>query len=300
MFSRKPMVLKINQKSLFSIMAITVIMFGLVFPGGASAAFVHDGILTTPGEYANSFETEWYNDHSTLAFPLGGGQTTTVRWENTGSEFRLYVQAPLSAKNMIWGNFFDLSTNPGNEAEALQYYQAWCSPNDGNPAAKDGSNCDHHDDGFDAANASDPTHPEKTFIEKILSDDFKTMVDSESIRIDGTDFKLKDTKEPATKNGALAYSSLTYIFDNNGTGELFDGCDEDGCGALNTPMSLEMVFSDASEGEALKNWLANPENDLLFHLSPERGSVIPVPAAFWLFGSGLLGLVVIARRKKNA
>ncbi|MGB5716088.1 MAG: VPLPA-CTERM sorting domain-containing protein [Gammaproteobacteria bacterium] len=27
---------------------------------------------------------------------------------------------------------------------------------------------------------------------------------------------------------------------------------------------------------------------------------VPLPAAFWLFGSGLLGLVGIARRKKAA
>ena len=31
-----------------------------------------------------------------------------------------------------------------------------------------------------------------------------------------------------------------------------------------------------------------------------KGSVVPVPAAVWLFGSGLLGLVGIARRKKAA
>ena len=281
---------KMTQKSLPSIMAITVTMFGLVFPGVASAAFVHDGILTTPGEYANSFETEWYNDHWTIAFPEGGGQTTTVRWENTGSEFRLYMQAPLSVKNMVWGNYFDLSANPGNEAEALLYYQAWCSPNDGNPAALDGSNCDHHDKGFD------------TFTGDIATGGFKTMVDSEkvSIELGGLDFKLKDTDDPEILNDALVYSSLTYIFNNNGTGELFDGCDEDGCGALNTPMSFEMVFSDPGKGEALKNWLANPDNDLLFHMSPERGAVMPVPAAVWLFGSGLLGLIGIARRKKTA
>ena len=29
-------------------------------------------------------------------------------------------------------------------------------------------------------------------------------------------------------------------------------------------------------------------------------STVPVPAAVWLFGSGLLGLVGIARRKKKA
>lgn len=33
---------------------------------------------------------------------------------------------------------------------------------------------------------------------------------------------------------------------------------------------------------------------------PEPAAVVPVPAAVWLFGSGLLGLVGIARRKKKA
>jgi hypothetical protein len=29
-------------------------------------------------------------------------------------------------------------------------------------------------------------------------------------------------------------------------------------------------------------------------------SAVPVPAAFWLFGSGLIGLIGVARRKKAA
>jgi hypothetical protein len=33
---------------------------------------------------------------------------------------------------------------------------------------------------------------------------------------------------------------------------------------------------------------------------PDDVVVVPVPAAVWLFGSGLLGLVGIARRKKKA
>ena len=32
----------------------------------------------------------------------------------------------------------------------------------------------------------------------------------------------------------------------------------------------------------------------------EQQTVVPVPAAVWLFGSGLLGLVGMARRKKAA
>ncbi|MEA3242882.1 MAG: VPLPA-CTERM sorting domain-containing protein [Pseudomonadota bacterium] len=35
----------------------------------------------------------------------------------------------------------------------------------------------------------------------------------------------------------------------------------------------------------------------MIDLSATASSVVPIPAAVWLFGSGLLGLVGIARRK---
>jgi hypothetical protein len=34
--------------------------------------------------------------------------------------------------------------------------------------------------------------------------------------------------------------------------------------------------------------------------NPGAWSVVPIPAAVWLFGSGLLGLIGVARRRKNA
>jgi hypothetical protein len=142
-------------KSRTFVSGMAVIM-ALVIPGTASAAYMHDGIISA-GEYANSFTTEWYNDHQSLKFALGGGQTTTVWWEETADEFRLGTEAPITVKNMIWGDFV---SSAAGESEALLYYQAWCSPNDGNPAALYGSNCSHHNDGFDAANAKDPAKPE--------------------------------------------------------------------------------------------------------------------------------------------
>ena len=47
------------------------------------------------------------------------------------------------------------------------------------------------------------------------------------------------------------------------------------------------------------NWTASTPGDyvrVLTDFSP--GAVVPVPAAVWLFGSGLIGLIGIARRKK--
>jgi len=42
-------------------------------------------------------------------------------------------------------------------------------------------------------------------------------------------------------------------------------------------------------------------NDLTdyFYIRSADATVVPVPAAIWLFGSGLIGLVGIARRKKS-
>jgi hypothetical protein len=36
------------------------------------------------------------------------------------------------------------------------------------------------------------------------------------------------------------------------------------------------------------------------YMAPGAVSAVPVPAAVWLFASGLLGLVGIARRRKTA
>ena len=50
--------------------------------------------------------------------------------------------------------------------------------------------------------------------------------------------------------------------------------------------------------------LASPSGNLVIVIADavrfERLSAIPIPAAVWLFGSGLLGLVSMARRKKTS
>jgi hypothetical protein len=54
-------------------------------------------------------------------------------------------------------------------------------------------------------------------------------------------------------------------------------------------------FNDSSEGAGLKT-------GTIFAWAVQTGDVaaVPVPTAVWLFGSGLLGLVGVARRKKVA
>lgn len=55
-------------------------------------------------------------------------------------------------------------------------------------------------------------------------------------------------------------------------------------GAANSSIGIHMIF-DLSAGDKVTF-------DTLFDVTP-----VPVPAAVWLFGSGLLGLVAVARRK---
>ena len=300
MYKNTPTDLKRSPKIPASVIAAAVFTLGLAFSGAASAAYVHDGIIVNGvDEYDNSFTTEWYNDHETLQFPEGGGQTTTVWWTNTVSETRIGLEAPLEVKNMIWGDYLSDATFPSEAYdEAILYYQSWCSPNDGNPAALNGSNCAHHDDGFDPAHTADVAHPEKTFLANIASADFKTMVDSEKVEIMGKDFKLIDSENGAySKEGASVITSLTYILDD-ANDALFPNCDSSSCDAVGTSMSYEMLFADAAIGQSFIDWLIDSDNDLLFHMSPERGgiAVIPVPAAFWLFGTALIGFIGISRR----
>jgi hypothetical protein len=51
--------------------------------------------------------------------------------------------------------------------------------------------------------------------------------------------------------------------------------------------------------EGFATWTLNADSSFVY-MAPDAVSAVPVPAAVWLFGSGLLGLVGISRRKKLA
>lgn len=67
------------------------------------------------------------------------------------------------------------------------------------------------------------------------------------------------------------------------------------------PFSTDPRHSDGYSGIAMDNgpFLLHNANFDIYTVT-FKGEVVPVPAAVWLFGSGLLGLVGVARRKKTA
>jgi len=74
-----------------------------------------------------------------------------------------------------------------------------------------------------------------------------------------------------------------------------------------TPFDLAFLFAVQSSGGVIANGMNTALIDFTlpagYTLTSELGwtspAVVPEPAAVWLFGSGLLGLVGVARRKKS-
>jgi hypothetical protein len=91
--------------------------------------------------------------------------------------------------------------------------------------------------------------------------------------------------------GALSLLGLTVILNEQVSN----------CGVVSCDMmvnALRLSFNNFAMDTALLN------GEIIFgHADASlvtQPSVVPVPAAAWLFGSGLLGLVGVARRRSNA
>ena len=98
------------------------------------------------------------------------------------------------------------------------------------------------------------------------------------------------------------YSCNVGSFQYDGAGNFTDEADPKNFGNKNRLPSFSFTLLGYNEAD----FIANADGYLFAtHVYPDTGptgfaygGVVPVPAAVWLFGSGLLGLVGVARRRR--
>jgi len=237
------------------IAALGLMAFSLV-PGLAMAAGLSVDGIKSVNEYSMSFDASWKNGHKTeFSIYNPDPQKTTLWYDTDGDQFKLFMEVPIYAKNMIWSNDQSGLTS----TDVAEYNEHYTS---------------HHED----LTKSKMDYRWATHSEKV--ENFGQ----------GGESHLQDA---ATSTYA---SSLTYLLGNN-------TCSKTKCLERDQTMSFEYLFTLAA-GNAIKT--AIEKNGLVYHLSSERRAgytpppEIPVPAAFWLFGTAIFGLIGMRRKAKLA
>lgn len=234
-----------------------------------AGSFQLDGIKTGADAYTESFSSGWYDGHGQdkSAYKISGSQQTTVHYgkgtdaAGDATEYSwLFLEVPLYAKNMIWGKDIFTAQDKADYGDKDFDFSGATGSEKVKFGAKDGD-------------------PDKFGIELDLAGDFK----DESI------FTVVGFRD-----------SVDWLL---GAGSAECGSDPDAptknCEARNRTMSFEVKLAalDDAGFNALKS--AIQTSKLEFHLSPERiaaVSQVPLPAAFWLFGSALIGFIGFSRR----
>jgi len=131
--------------------------------------------------------------------------------------------------------------------------------------------------------------------------------DSESAMLSNlgiTVTELAKVDWPATSNDGLELSGLIFNDDNEPTSGQWDYAGMGIVGYLVVkagPNFAVYEYNDVITGNMPNTGLwdtSDLSNKGMSHITAYQASVVPVPAAIWLFGSGLIGLVGFTRRKK--
>ncbi|MBC8372975.1 MAG: PEP-CTERM sorting domain-containing protein [Planctomycetes bacterium] len=266
----KSMTSVINRNA--TVLGIIVLLALLFMSGSASAGIVLDGVYGPSDTYSNSKEIEWFNGHKTDESIYDNQPKTTMRYGNDNGYFFLYVEAPLYAKNMIWQNL-DWKNN---------YPLPNTDPTTGLTEADVASYRIHHE-----------THHKPGDMKL----DFGGATGSEKMELfdrNGNNIFTADLAGDADNQFGLVgfMDSVDYLFDNG-------MATEDLSLNRDTKMSLEFKFAGPAYSELL-DYIEDPNGSVraAFHLSPERGLLVPEPATMLLLAAGIP--LFLKRRRRYA
>ncbi|MEE8542003.1 MAG: hypothetical protein V3S66_10110, partial [Desulfobacterales bacterium] len=123
--------------------------------------------------------------------------------------------------------------------------------------------------------------------------DYETQTGSEYFRLNAGNAIVKEIAWQ-DEDGDLTdnfnwKTSREYVLDN--------GCTTQECLEYNMTASIEMEWLGLTYGEA--DSILGSITDMQLHLSDEARGLppVPIPGAVWLFGTGLIGLVGINRKR---
>ena len=104
----------------------------------------------------------------------------------------------------------------------------------------------------------------------------------------GNSYHLDALAGPATGPATLIIGPGPYT---NANGSIRDNNPHNPF--INTSATWTLAFAGATAGTVISNVVFS------FGTTPGANVPVPIPAAVWLFGSGLLGLIAIARRRQG-
>ena len=99
-------------------------------------------------------------------------------------------------------------------------------------------------------------------------------------------------------------AQASFVFNGNEPFTIQSGGPSNEYGGSSITASGNTVYSNEGSGTiqfqgtySQLTW-TNPQNEVWYGFTVGAPAAVPIPAAAWLFGSGLLGLIGVARRKK--
>ncbi|MDC1287798.1 VPLPA-CTERM sorting domain-containing protein [Gammaproteobacteria bacterium] len=269
--------MKISKLPAAALVAMTLSLF-LSGTASAMSTVTVDGIKQA-GEYtgdnSGSISLLWYNNHHSI-YTEAAGNMNPLDWEinqvaNGKFSLNVFFEVPTYARRMIWATdckykssgTFDADCAPLAPGGDTSYLDAYLA----------GS---HHDD----ANMS-----------------YSTQTGSEFFELDGITGSFKKNWQDEDGNGldddVTWATSREYLIKNN-------ICDTNECTQFDQTSSIEVMWQGLDSADAAAA-LRDSIDKMQLHLSDEATglppvSEVPVPAAFWLFGTALIGFIGMSRR----